>query len=83
MLIKKDGKPVTDLYLNYYTSRIIFKWNALPVDIRAITLTEEGKNTTFKNCIKLYYYEMLNDRFNENDLCTWTNKCRCVRCRLI
>ena len=82
IMVKKGARPLTDLYLNYYTHRVINNWNDLPADVKNAELTEQGRNTTFKRVIKKIYFDMLYTRFDENVLCTWTNNCRCNRCRI-
>jgi hypothetical protein len=65
----------------FYTRRIVRLWNCLPSKIRKIPLTEMGNNTSFKRELKLWYFELLVNKFNEDNTCTWSARCICCKCK--
>jgi hypothetical protein len=70
-----------DNYRRFFTHRIIKTWNKIPYEIRAIELTESGRNTSFKREIKEWLYQYVIESFNDNT-CTWIIDCACNKCRI-
>ena len=45
-------------------------------------LVFHGDNNQFKTGLKKYFTDMLINRFNHSNTCTWLSTCRCARCRM-
>jgi hypothetical protein len=71
------------LYKQQYCNRITFMWNNIPFEIRNCDLTDMGKNSTFKNNLKSWLNNVFNDKFVNNNICTWQTMCRCYNCLLV
>ena len=66
----------TESYKKLYYNRIVQIWNSLPVNVRkAQTITN------FRTNIQNIYNEYFMSNFDSDNVCTWTLKCNCVRCR--
>ena len=75
------GVPKTDMYFNFYTHRIVRLWNKLPITVKCSELSDNGTNFPFKLSIKRHYKELMYNEFDQDNLCSWTTVCKCVRCR--
>ena len=68
-------------YDNFFHHRIIKLWNMLPVNIRELILEDFGNNSTFKKHLAKYYSNMVNTKFDTENLCTWFTLSKCANCR--
>ena len=73
--------PTREIYFNLYTYRIIKLWNNIPLEIKNVELSDAGNNSAFKREIRKFYEKLFNEKFYVDNLCTWSNGCRCIGCR--
>lgn len=66
----------TETFKRSYFNRIVNAWNLLPDHIRLCPDTEN-----FKKMVKDFYYLLLTDNFDAENVCTWRVYCHCTRCR--
>jgi hypothetical protein len=64
----------------WFTNRIVYSWNKMPIDIRMTELSETGRNTTFKNYVKKWLHEIFINSYNSNHTCSWRIFCGCAVC---
>ena len=81
ILVSNLPIPRTELYMNFFTNRIVPLWNRLPLNTRLLELNDSGNNSTFKKELKEYLVNKLENEFNSSSACTWLTICRCVGCR--
>ena len=58
-------------------NRIIYTWNNVPLEIREVELTENGRNTTFKKEVKKWLAMECMEKYDVYNPCTWKVKCIC------
>jgi hypothetical protein len=73
----------TEACKNIFCVRVLYIWNKLPVEIQSIepSMNARNKCAKFKNALKKYYIQLLNNHFDVNNLCTWVSYCTCYNCR--
>ena len=82
MFATKPYLPRNECYVNFLNNRVIKIWNNLPTEVRLTELSDLGYNSGFKNAVKDYYHNLLQDTFNVNSVCSWITWSRCVQCRI-
>lgn len=70
----------TYMYSKQYNVRIIKTWNCIPYEIRNLSLTDSGTNSTFKNKLKVWLKQLFMNNFDVNNTCSWTVSCSCNNC---
>ena len=66
----------TETFCRSYFNRVHSYWNALPVGTRCA-----GSLQTFKRSVANFYADLLSERFDPVNACTWVGHCRCTSCR--
>ena len=68
----------TITYQKSFFNRIVFMWNAIPMEIRIIHDSKVFKQNLFN-----WFQYLLANNFNSDNVCTWQIVCRCTKCRLV
>ena len=66
----------TESFGRSYYNRVVPSWNKLPEEARSLS---HVKN--FKGYLNRHFKTTLDEHFDVNSLCTWTQVCRCINCR--
>jgi hypothetical protein len=73
----------TEQGLKFFNARIHPMWYMTPENIRALELSDNGKNMAFKKQLKIWLWEHFLNKFITENQCTWILRCRCANCRMI
>jgi hypothetical protein len=66
----------------FYPSRIARIWNSLHIDLR-MKLTSPVPLPVIKKLLNEYYFDMLSNLFDPDNLCTYVSACPCWTCRIV
>jgi hypothetical protein len=70
-----------DLCKNYFSYRVVKLWNSVPIEIREIEPSDSGLTNKFKKKLREWFFTKFNDRFSDDNICTWMLICECAICR--
>ena len=74
----------TEHFRNWYTIRVCYLWNKLPVNVRHSQpgYNRNTLNTKLKRELKVYCQNYFLTNFNIVNMCTWKLCCLCYMCRI-